>query len=103
MTNFISNYTTITHYLHQLTKKTTPWFWIEHHTDTMSKLENVLHKACTLIYFDSNKTTVINTDNSLVDISPVLTQEGHVIQFTNQVCTPIELRYEQFETVTKGM
>lgn len=66
----------------------------------MSKLENALHKACTLIYFDSNKTTVINTDNSLVDISPVLTQEGHVIQFTNQVFTPIELRYEQFETVT---
>lgn len=100
---FIAAYSTLTHELHELTKKDTPFIWTEKHSNALKKLKLMLTQSPVLDYFDSTKINEVYVDASPVGLSAILmqrsikSQDRTIVTYASRALTPVEARYSQTE------
>jgi len=98
---FIQDYSPMDSPLTQLTKKGTPFVWLDLCQAAFERLKEAFTTAPILIYFDFDKEIVLETDASDIASAGILSQPGsdrllHPIAFFSKKPTPAECNYDIF-------
>jgi len=95
---FIPDNSHLARLLTQLTKKDTPFVWLDHCQAAFERLKEAFTTAFMLIHFDFDKEIVVETDASDIASASILSQPGsdgllHPIAFFSKKYTPAECNY----------
>lgn len=101
LAKFISDLSTLSHPLRELTKHGVSFEWTQKHTNAFNELKNQLAKPTILGYYDVKDRTRVVADASPVGLGAVLLQFDsrgpRVISFASRALTDVEKRYAQTE------
>ena len=69
---FISDFSTLSDPLRQLTRKDVPWCWTKQDQETFEKLKSPLTSDCVMEHYDDTKPTQLRVDASPVGLGAIL-------------------------------
>ena len=100
---FIPNFSDISQPLRELTRKDTPFQWMEEHNQSFSKIKNLLTSDTVMAYIDQNKETELVSDASPWGLSAILSQKSpgqedkKIVAYASKSLSDVERRYSQTE------
>lgn len=92
---FITNYSTITAPLRDLTKYNVNLEWVKNQQESFEILKRDLTSDKVMAYFDATKQTVMIVDASPLELGALLTQDGKVISYGSRALNNVGTRYSQ--------
>jgi len=99
--DFIANYSTITHPLHELTKKSRAWSWQDTEQNAFDTLKEKFTSYPVLQSPDPDKQYIVDTDASAVAVGATVQQEFtdglHPITFFSKLLLPAEHNYDIYD------
>ena len=99
--DFIEDYSKLTHPLHDLTKKGTPWHWGDSHRAAFEALKEKFTSYPVLRNPDPKKCYILDTDASLYAIGATLSQDftdgRHPIAYFSKSLLPAERNYNIYD------
>ena len=97
MSPFIHNLAEKAAPLRELLKKDSFFIWGEHHQKCFQALKDTVSEDATLIYFDTNKTTTLETDASIKGLGVTILQNDKPVAYASKTLTDAETRYACIE------
>ena len=97
MMRFSPVLTELTAPLRRLCKQDTEWAWESDQQTAFETIKQVITELPVLVYFDKNKTHVIQTDASKSGLGAVLLQESHPVIYASRTLLETEQRYSNIE------
>lgn len=97
LSSYIPRLSEMTAPLRALLSQDTQFEWLQSHQDTLNKIKKLVQDATNMVYFDKNKTSIVQVDASQRAIGAALLQDGKVVEFASKALKDAETRYANIE------